>query len=214
MIAIIIGSSGLTGSQLLEKLLADNTIEQVISVSRRCLKIPHKKLTEVLIPDFSNLASAKDALKGDLYFCCLGTTIKKASSKDNFRKIDHDAIVEFGKIAKAHQAQSFAMVSAMGANIKSTFFYNQIKGETEKDLINLGLPSLLIFRPSLLIGPRQEFRLAENIFSHILVPLGKVLPNKVKKTLITETKTLAEKMWQESKNRESKGTQIFAASSI
>ncbi len=215
MKAIIIGSSGLTGSILLQKLLLDPQIEQVISVSRHSLKIKNTKLTEVLVPDFSKLEQEKEKLAGDLYYCCLGTTIKKAGSKDNFRKIDHRAILDFANIAKAHQAKSFLVVSAMGANANSHFFYNQVKGETENDLISLGLHSLMIFRPSLLIGPRQEFRPTEKIFASLLKPMEKLLPTKIKKTAMTEVDTLAAKILAESKKIPARSQiQIFEATEI
>src|ERR1700689_1938428 len=115
MIAALTGSTGLTGSVLVRRLLADAAITKVISVSRKPLQIAHAKLTEVLVSDLAQLASFEPLIRADLYFCCLGTTIAKAGSKENFEKIDHDAIVAFAKIAKAHDAKSFTLVSAMGA---------------------------------------------------------------------------------------------------
>jgi uncharacterized protein YbjT (DUF2867 family) len=79
-----------------------------------------------------------------------------AGRKENFEKIDHDAVVGFANIAKAHDAKSFTLVSAIGANAKSRFFYSQVKGRTENDVKALGLRSLIIFRPALLIGPRYQ----------------------------------------------------------
>src|ERR1700688_3853695 len=102
MIAIVIGSTGLTGSFLVRKLLADPAITKAISVSRRPLNISNAKLTEVLVSDLAELPSIESRIRGDIYFCCLGTTIGTAGSKENFEKVDHAAIVAFGKIAKAH----------------------------------------------------------------------------------------------------------------
>jgi uncharacterized protein YbjT (DUF2867 family) len=199
MIATIIGSTGLTGSFLVRKLLADSAITKVVSVSRKSLNIANTKLTEVLIPDLAELPSIESRIRGELYFCCLGTTMKAAGSKENFEKVDHTAVVAFAKIARAHDARSFTLVSAMGANASSMFFYNQVKGRTEDDIKALGLRSLIIFRPALLVGPRHEPRLAENIAAKTLVPLSRLLPTGVRKSLTTNVDTLATRMLAEGK---------------
>jgi uncharacterized protein YbjT (DUF2867 family) len=150
MIATLIGSTGLTGSFLAQLLLADSAIAKVISISRKPLKIANAKLTEILVSDLAQLPSMETKIRGELYFCCLGTTIKTAGSKEHFEKVDYAAIVAFAKIAKARDAKSFTLISSMGANARSMFFYNQVKGRTEDDVKALGLRSLIIFRPALL----------------------------------------------------------------
>jgi uncharacterized protein YbjT (DUF2867 family) len=138
-------------------------------------------------------------IRGDIYFCCLGTTIQAAGSKTNFEKVDHDAVVEFAKIAKAHDARSFTVVSSMGANPASRIFYNQVKGRTEADLTAIGLRSLTIFRPGLLVGPRRQFRLTEKIATIVLEPVSRLLPARARKSLITVVETLAARMLAEGK---------------
>jgi uncharacterized protein YbjT (DUF2867 family) len=199
MIATLVGSTGLTGLFLVRRLLADSAITKVISISRKSLKLSNAKLTEVLVSDLAELLSIESRIRGELYFCCLGTTIKTAGSKENFEKVDHAAIVAFAKVAKAHDAKSFTLVSAMGANASSRFFYNQVKGRTENDVKALGLHSLIIFKPALLVGPRKEFRLAERIATKTLVPLSQFLPTRIQKRLITEAETLATRMLTEGK---------------
>ena len=199
MIATIIGSTGLTGSFLVRKLLADSEITKVVSVSRKSPNITNTKLAEVLISDLAELPSIESRIRGELYFCCLGTTIMAAGSKENFEKVDHTAIVAFGKIARAHDAKSFTLVSAMGANASSMFFYNRVKGRTEDDVKELGLRSLVIFRPALLVGPHHERRLAESIAAKTLIPLSRLLPTRVRKSLITDVDTLATRMLAEGK---------------
>lgn len=164
MKAIICGSTGLVGQLLLKKLLKDRRFNEVVSVSRQKTGLEDHHLKEVLCPDFSQLASLQENLVGDIYFCCLGTTLKKAKSRDQFFKIDHDAICEFAKIAKAHEAQSFVLISALGAHPQSYVFYNRVKGQTEVDLKRLQLKHLVILRPGLLLGKRHEFRLLEFLF--------------------------------------------------
>jgi uncharacterized protein YbjT (DUF2867 family) len=194
MIATVIGSTGLTGSFLVRDLLADSAITKVISISRRSLNISNSKLTKVLISDLAQLPSVQSTIRGELYFCCLGTTIKAAGSKENFEKVDHAAIVDFAEIAKAHDARSITLVSAMGANANSMFFYNRVKGRTEDDVKALGLRSLIIFRPALLVGPRAELRLGERLATVTVVPLSRLLPTRIQKSVITEAESLATRM--------------------
>jgi uncharacterized protein YbjT (DUF2867 family) len=194
VIATLIGSTGLTGSLLVRQLLADSAITKVISVSRKSLSISNANLTEVLVSDLADLPSIQSEIRGDLYFCCLGTTIKAAGNKENFEKVDHAAVVAFAKIAKAHDATSFTFVSSMGANADSMFFYNEVKGRTENDVKALGLRSLIIFRPALLVGPRAELRVAEKIAAVTLLPLSRLLPARTRKSLITKAETLAMRM--------------------
>ena len=213
MIATLIGGTGLTGSFLVRDLLADPAITKVISVSRKSLNISNAKLTEVLIPDLAELPSIESKIRGQLYFCCLGTTIKKAGSKENFEKVDHDAVVAFAKIAKAHDATSFTFVSAMGANANSMIFYNRVKGRTEDDVKALGLRSLIIFRPALLVGPRTEFRLGERLATVTLVPLSRLLPTRIQKSLIIKAEALAARMLAVGKEA-SPGIHIILAKDI
>src|SRR5580700_6554751 len=194
MIATLIGGTGLTGSFLVQQLLADPAIEKVVSISRRPLKIAHAKLAELFVSGLEQLPSMEAKIRGEIYFCCLGTTIKAAGSKEKFEKVDHDAIVAFAKIAKAHDAKSFTFVSTMGANAKSMMFYNQVKGRTEDDVKALGLRSLIILRPALLVGPRYEFRFGERLATKTMVPLSRLLPTRIQKRFITKAETLATRM--------------------
>jgi uncharacterized protein YbjT (DUF2867 family) len=213
MIATVIGSTGLTGSFLVRQLLADSAITKVISVSRNSLNIPNSKLIQVRISDLADLPSIQSEIRGDLYFCCLGTTIKAAGNKENFEKVDHAAVVAFAKIAKSHDATSFTLVSAMGANTNSMFFYNETKGRAENDVKTLGLRSLIIFRPALLVGPRAGFRLGETLATVTVVPLSRLLPNRTRKSLITKAETLATRMLAEGKAA-LPGTHVILAKDI
>src|SRR4051794_13517501 len=146
-----------------------------------------------------NCRRSKRRSRGALYFCCLGTTINAAGSKENFEKVDHAAIVAFARIAKAHDAKSFTLVSAVGANAGSIFFYNRIKGRTEDDVSALGLRSLIILRAALLVGSRPEFRLAESIVTKTLMPFAPIIPVRAQKSLITQAEILAARMLAEGK---------------
>jgi uncharacterized protein YbjT (DUF2867 family) len=213
MIATLIGGTGLTGALLLQHLLADPAVTAVISISRKPLKIANDKLAEVAVSDLAELPSFGARIRGEIYFCCLGTTIKAAGSKEKFEKVDHDAIVAFAKIAKMHQAESFTLVSAMGANARSMIFYNQVKGRTEDDVEALELRSLIILRPALLVGRRREFRLGEKIAMKTLVPIARLLPARIRKSLLTDADTLAARMLVEGKLARA-GTCVIPAKDI
>lgn len=213
MTAVIAGASGLVGSVLIKKLLADGEIKTIVSLSRRPLGWQDPRLSEVLIKDLNEMGSRAAELRGDIYFCCLGTTIKTAGSQDAFRKVDHDAVVDFGRIAKSHGAHSFNLVSAMGANARSFIFYNRVKGETEADLQKLGFERLTIFRPSLLIGERHEHRTGEKIFISLYKGLKAFLPTAVLRRLGTDVNALAEALLRESKTA-GPGSQVIEASDI
>lgn len=197
MIAVISGSTGLVGAQLIHKLLDDSRFTQVISVSRRSLKLTSSKLTEVICENFNDLSSHRSELKGDIYFCCLGTTIKTAGSRERFKAVDHDAVVEFGRIAKLHDARSFVVISADSANANSRIFYSRVKGEMEKDLEKMGLKHLVILRPGLLMGERKEFRPGEKVAMIVLGNIGPLLPNGIRKSVMTDIHVLAERMKEE-----------------
>ncbi len=212
MIAVVVGGSGLTGSFLIQALLADPSVSRVIALGRKSLGLADSKLVEVLIPDIGQLPSVASQLKGDLFFCCLGTTIKKAGTKEAFREVDFDGVVAFGNVASGHRAKSLTVVSAMGANKGSQIFYNRVKGETEAALEELPLERLVIFRPALLVGPRQEFRLGELIASKVLGPVAALLPS-LSKNVVTDVPRLATRMLEEGK-RTGRGTYVVPAGRI
>lgn len=199
MIAVIAGASGLVGSTLIEKLLAEPQFTQVISLVRKKQGRSHSKLQEVLTSDFTNLSSVQAELRGDTYFCTLGTTIKTAGSQEAFRKVDFDAVMEFARVAKTHKAQAFVVVTAKGASLSSKFFYSKVKGEVEAGLQKLALHRLVILRPGLLIGDRLESRRAEKIAINIVHYLGRVLPTGLFKGFATPVDTLAQRMQAEAK---------------
>lgn len=204
MIAVITGATGLVGSLLLSKLLSDNAITKVIAITRKPLTLNHPKLNQFLVNDFSQLLDYKNDLKGDIYFCALGTTIKIAGTKENFRKVDFNAVVNFGKVAEYHLAQSFTVVSANMADAHSRIFYNKVKGETEQALMAMKFNRLIILRPSLLIGKRNHTRAGEEIFMGLIKVLSPILTNNLKKKFATQIETLTDRMLKEGKNPASK----------
>ena len=118
------------------------------------MPLTNSKLKQVVV-DYEKLESYSEHFKVNCIFCCLGTTIRTAGSRDAFKKVDFTYVIESAKIGKAQGVKSFSVVSAMGANSKSRIFYNRVKGEMENALIVIGFESLQIFRPSLLLGNRN-----------------------------------------------------------
>lgn len=146
----------------MQLLIDDPLIKGITVFVRKELNVNNSKLKQVVV-DFEKLESYKEHFKVDHVFCCLGTTIKTAGSKDAFLKVDFTYVIESARIAKSEGVKSFSVVSAMGANGKSKIFYNRVKGDMENALQKVGFPTLHIFRPSLLIGERKEIRRGEKI---------------------------------------------------
>lgn len=159
-VALVVGATGLVGSKVVALLLANDRYSQVKVLVRKPYAVNHPKLTSIVF-DFDNPDTSR-VLADDVY-CCLGTTMKKAGSKEAFYKVDFTYPYQIAQTALANGAKRFAIVTAMGADVKSLFYYNRVKGEIEQSLRQLGYHTLLIFRPSLLLGERNESRLGEKI---------------------------------------------------
>lgn len=177
--AIVAGTSGLVGGQLLHLLLHEGQYEKVISVGRRKLELEHPKLVQ-LVYELNQLPTLGDQLKGDDVFCCLGTTMRKARSKEAFLAVDVEAPIALAQATHQQGASFFGLVSALGANEKSAIFYNQAKGQAERGTQSVGFKSTYIFRPSLLIGPRQEQRAGEDAAKFFYRWLNFIIPQKFK----------------------------------
>jgi uncharacterized protein YbjT (DUF2867 family) len=160
--ALLLGGSGLVGGECLKLLLRDETYGRVMALGRRLLPVRHDKLEQHEI-DFKRLPDFVPFLLAQDVFCCLGTTIKKAGSQAAFREVDFSYTVELARLCAASGAEQFLLVSALGASAQSRLFYNRVKGETEAAVAELPYKGAHIFRPSLLLGQRQEFRLGERL---------------------------------------------------
>ncbi|NEW09213.1 NAD(P)H-binding protein [Paenibacillus sp. SYP-B3998] len=162
--AIVAGGTGLVGRELIQLLLNDHFYDKVVALVRKRMHLEHDKLYQV-VTDYSNLTEVLDGSdwKQAHVFCTLGTTIKKAKTKEQFRRVDFEYPKILGQLARKFEADVFAIVTAMGASRSSAFFYNQVKGEVEDELIALGLPYLFLLRPSLILGDREDVRLGERV---------------------------------------------------
>ncbi|MDQ1087384.1 MULTISPECIES: oxidoreductase [unclassified Siphonobacter] len=175
--ALLIGASGLVGNYLVFKLLQSDRYEKVITLVRRPMHLKHPKLDERVV-DFDQLSS-EDVAGADDVFCCLGTTIKQAGSKEAFRKVDLIYPVKIGKLALEAGAKQYLLVSSIGANAQSSIFYSKTKGEVEAQIAALGYPNYTIFRPSMLLGKRKQFRLGEElgkVVDLVLSPITLLVP--------------------------------------
>jgi uncharacterized protein YbjT (DUF2867 family) len=171
--ALVAGATGLIGSHVLQLLLADDEWSRVVTVARRPIPQLHQKLQQRVL-DLGELETVSDLPHVDDVFCCLGTTIKQAGSQPAFRRVDHAFVLGIAHAGLHAGAKQFLLVSAIGADPASRVFYSRVKGETESAIRRLGFQSVQIFRPSLLLGERPEFRLGERIAS-LVAPLLSVL---------------------------------------
>jgi len=178
---LIAGASGLVGREILQGLLADDSVAAVHSVGRRELQLQHPKLTQHRV-DFSKALPALPSV-GEA-FVALGTTIKVAGSQEAFRAVDFDAVLAVARAAKAAGATRLGVVSAMGADPRSRIFYNRVKGEMEAALTALDFDTLVIARPSFLVGDRealgQPLRGGEKLALNVSKWLAPLIPDNLK----------------------------------
>lgn len=174
--AIVAGGTGLVGGELLRLLAWDDTYARVLALARRTLPLQHPRI-EPRPARFDALDEAlAGAAPGADVFCCLGTTIRAAGSREAFRAVDHGMVLALARWAKRLQARRFLLVSALGADPRSRVFYNRTKGEAESDARAEGPPSVVVLRPSLLDGERGERRFGEQLSLRLARPLASLIP--------------------------------------
>ena len=169
--AILVGATGLVGGHVLKLLI--ERYEIVVVLGRRSVGRMGARVVEYLI-DFDDIRPQPEQLRGDDFFCCLGTTIRAAGSREAFRKVDHDYVVELARRAQEFRTRRFFLVSALGADAGSLIFYNRVKGEVEEAVGDLPFRAVHIVRPSLLLGERAESRPTERAgqwLSRLAAPL-------------------------------------------
>ena len=178
MKAIIIGATGLTGNRLVTKLLSQKEVTTITCLARNVPVNTNKKVKYKLI-DFNSMQNIK--ITADVAFSCLGTTIKNAGSKENFYIVDYHYNLMFAKACKKQGIQNFILMSAIGADSKSSVFYNRIKGQLEDAIIKLKFKSLTIVRPSVIEGPRIERRIGELVLRKIMFGINPLLQGRLRK---------------------------------
>lgn len=174
---LILGATGLVGGECLKLCLREPAVSRVVVLARRALPatLGSSKLERHVV-DLERLEAVADRFAVDAVICALGTTIKQAGSKERFRAVDYDIPLAAAKLARQRGARQFVLVSSMGANPGSKLFYARVKGEMEEAVKAVGFESLVILRPSILLGSRRDFRLGESIAK----VFARLLPGKLR----------------------------------
>ena len=172
--ALLAGATGLIGSQLLPLLLASERYAKVIVVGRKAVPILHPKLVQV-VTELDKLEEVRLKLIADDVFCCLGTTMAQAGSKEAFFKVDFLYVVQLAALAAGNFAAQFLVVSSMGADADSSIYYSRVKGEMEAAVQQTPFRAIHIFRPSLLLGERATPRLGERLAAMVMRVLAPVM---------------------------------------
>ncbi|HUL68676.1 MAG TPA: NAD(P)H-binding protein [Gemmatimonadales bacterium] len=168
MRVLLLGATGLVGSECLRQMVADPVFERVLVLARRSLRAEDRapKVVEQLV-DFDQLESIKPSTPVDAVMCALGTTIKQAGSQERFRAIDYGYPLAAARLALAQGARHYLLVSSLGADARSRVFYSRVKGELEAAISALPFRTVSILRPSLLLGDRQERRVGELLMKRV-----------------------------------------------
>ena len=195
--AIIVGASGLIGSELVKILLKQPEYSEVLVLVRKKIPLTEQKLHQQIV-DFERLNDYLTVINGDVLFCCLGSTKGKTPDKSEYWKIDHDYPVQLAQIAKQNGIKQYHLVSSIGADENSSSFYLKMKGSTENDIKKTGVNSLHIYEPSLLVGNRQDNRLLEKITATLMGLINPLLIGRWKKYRSIQAKQVAFAMYKQS----------------
>lgn len=210
--ALIIGSTGLVGAQLLNLILESPVYDKVVVFVKRDTAIKHPKLIQHLI-DFDKIENYQNLVVGDDFFCTIGTTIKKAGSQEAFKKVDLIYPKQFAQIALKNKVSQFLIISSLGANEQSTNFYLKTKGEMEAFLKKLTFKSTIILRPSLLLGNRTEFRVGEKFGAIFMKTISILLFGELLKYKPIESKTVAKALFELAQQNQD-GFKIYESNEI
>jgi len=191
--ALVIGATGLIGKSVVNQLIQNEAYEKITIFVRKSSGFIHEKVEEIIV-NFDRLEEYEQYFQVDDVFSCLGTTIKIAKTKENFRKVDYDYSVKVAELASKATVQNFLLISSMGANSDSNIFYSKVKGEVERDVKKLHFTGLFIFRPSLLLGERKEVRIGEKVAEKISVIMPFLFTGPFKKYIPIKGETVAKAM--------------------
>lgn len=206
-IAIVLGSTGLVGKSLVELLIQNDLFSTVKLLVRRPSGFKHPKIEEYIV-NFDDISSFQDLVQGDVLFSCMGTTLKQAGSKAAQFKVDYTYQYEVAKAAAENGVSDYLLVSSANARAKSAIFYSRIKGELDEAVMNLPFSSTFIFRPSVLIGKREEKRKGEELGVKAINAIGKIVPS-MKKYRGIKGKEVAQAMLAAYKNSTSEKASIY-----
>ena len=158
--AVLIGATGLVGSEILNFILNDGRFSKINIFVRRSTGVSDPKLEEYIV-DFENLGRWRHQIKGDILFSALGTTLKQAVTREAQRVVDYDYQLRVAQAGKINGISNYVLVSAPNADTKSMLAYTKMKGDLERDIMKLSFPKVTFIRPGLLKGPRSQKRIFE-----------------------------------------------------
>lgn len=193
-VAAVFGATGLVGKELVKILLEDDTYSKVKLITRREITFTNPKAEIILLEDFSQLLSIESKIAADIFFVCTGTTIKKAGTRENFRKTDYELPVIIASFAQKLNVRQMVIISSIGANISSPNFYLHTKGEMEQGVAKEFTGVLNFIRPSLLLGNREEHRTGEHIASAVMRLFGWIMIGPLKRYRGVEATEVARQM--------------------
>ncbi|EQC51668.1 NAD-dependent epimerase/dehydratase family protein [Bacteriovorax sp. DB6_IX] len=194
MRAIIIGATGLVGKELTQLLDKNSFYESIEAYGRNLKVLEGVKLTKTKIKIFDSVEKLSLGPEDHVY-CCVGTTIKKAGSQENFIKVDYEIPLELSKLCQTNQVAKLIIISALGASASSKVFYNRVKGEMEEHC-RANFSKTVIIRPSLLLGERDEQRIAEGLGQFLMPLLNPLLQGSLKKFRAISAREVARSMFE------------------
>lgn len=209
---LIAGGTGLVGGHLIKLLVESDECDEIKVLVRKGSNYRHKGVS-VIDLDYDHLADIQEDLKADSVFCCLGTTMKKAGSREQFYKVDFSYPFELAKLSLRNGSQQFNIITASGANSKSMFYYNKVKGKVETALCELEFQNINIFRPSLLLGHRREQRIGEQFGASLAKVINPMLIGGIKKYRAIQAEVVARAMINVS-GRHMKGIHVLQSDVI
>ena len=207
----LFGATGLIGGYLLEFLLKDSDIHLINLVGRKPFHLQHNKINNIII-DFQDFTSISNSISGsEVVFVSIGTTMSKVNGdKLKYKSIDFDIVFNIANACKQENISQFVYVSSLGANANSSNFYLRLKGEIDEAVAKLNLNSTSVFRPSVLLGKRNEFRLGEKIMQFVMPLLDFMIPSNSK---AIKAEDVAKSMLNTTKNYKT-GLHIYQYSQI
>ncbi|WP_233254424.1 NAD(P)H-binding protein [Salipaludibacillus keqinensis] len=212
--ALVAGATGLVGRHVVKELINSKKYDEIHLVTRRRTPFYKHPLVQEHLISFDELDQIDEVFeKVNDVFVTLGTTMKQAKSHQAFIKVDYTYPIKLAEMAKKYHTDRFLLVSAMGADRESRFFYNRVKGTLEEGLMTMKLPALHIFRPSLLIGERYEFRAGEKSAEWLSKPLSFFLIGSLKKFKPVKGSHVAASMYEVAQ-QDSPGTHIYESDQI
>lgn len=210
--ALVLGATGMVGMELVKLISAHKYYQTINLLTRRPINLPDQTIKQQVI-DFDQLEKYADLFQVQDVYICLGTTIKAAKTKEAFRTVDYEYVVEAAKLAKRGNMEKLLIITAAGADPRSRVFYSRVKGEVEETLKSMGLPSLHIFRPSLLLGDRKEIRLGEAMMGKASSFLARIMIGPLQPYRPIHAATVAAAMFKTAQTTQ-QGTHVYSSKDV